>query len=137
MSPSHRVPPEDVSDVRPYILTGGRVHTDGDDVRFDTLVQASQTSEPPQPLRGLGAEQRAILAGLSGSYLTVADIAAQLGLPLGVAQVLVTDLVRLGALQVHDASVPALERASSSLSHEERYLVLDVLESVFDGISSL
>jgi hypothetical protein len=109
--------------VRPYVLTGGRVRAEGDDVRLDTLVQASADSPVPAVLT---KEQRAILAGLAGSYLTVAEIASRLQLPLGVAQVLVADLVGAGALQVHGTG-----------PDDGRYLVLDVLESVFDGISAL
>jgi hypothetical protein len=109
--------------VRPYVLTGGRVRSEGDDVRLDTLVQASPGQSHPAVL---STEQRAILAGLAGSYLTVAEIASRLQLPLGVARVLVADLVAAGALQVH-GSGPG----------DGRYLVLDVLESVFDGISAL
>jgi hypothetical protein len=110
-------------DVRPYVLTGGRVRAEGDDVRLDTLVQASPAGPAPAVLT---TEKRAILAGLAGSYLTVAEIASRLRLPLGVAQVLVADLVAAGALQVHGGG-----------PDDGRYLVLDVLESVFDGISAL
>lgn len=124
---------EPVPGVRPYVLTGGRVPADGD-VRLDTLVHAGD-ERGDAPLSG--AEQRAILAGLAGSYLTVAEIAARLHLPLGVAQVLVADLVRVGALQVHDAGLPPLGADGAGPSAEERYLVLDVLESLYDGISSL
>jgi hypothetical protein len=120
-SRSHRA-----QDVRPYVLTGGRVRAEGDDVRLDTLVQASHGTPAPAALT---SEQRAILAGLAGSYLTVAEIASRLQLPLGVAQVLVGDLVGAGALQVHDAGLAA--------HGDDRYLVLDVLESVYDGISAL
>lgn len=132
--PGRRDDPGGVSGLRPYVLTGGRVPSGDGDVRLDTLVHAAaETGEAPLS----GAEQRAILAGLAGSYLTVAEIAARLRLPLGVAQVLVADLVRLGALRVHDAGLPSLDRPGADASQEERYLVLDVLESLYDGISSL
>ncbi|WP_203668897.1 DUF742 domain-containing protein [Cellulomonas pakistanensis] len=119
--------------MRPYVLTGGRV-PDDDDVRLDTLVHAAAAADHAP---SLSTEQRAILAGLAGSYLTVAEVASQLRLPLGVAQVLVADLVRLGALRVHDAGLPSLDPSGGGASQEERYLVLDVLESLYDGISSL
>ncbi|MCG7287223.1 DUF742 domain-containing protein [Cellulomonas sp. ACRRI] len=118
-------------EVRPYVITGGRTRAEGDDVRLDTLVHADGATHP-----ALTSEQRAVLAGLAGTYLTVAEIASRIGVPLGVAQILVADLVRAGAVQVHDAAVPGMA-AGAAADQEQRYLILDVLESVYDGISAL
>lgn len=118
-------------EVRPYVITGGRTRAEGDDVRLDTLVQADGSAHP-----ALTSEQRAVLAGLAGTYLTVAEVATRIEVPLGVARILVADLVRAGAVRVHDPAVPGLDAAAAT-DQEQRYLILDVLESVYDGISAL
>lgn len=81
--------------VRPYVLTGGRTRSA---LAIETLVSAV-----PRPGPGPGpglAEQRAVVA-LCGRPRAIAEIAALLRLPLGVARVLVGDLVAAGAVAIH------------------------------------
>ncbi|KAA2264286.1 DUF742 domain-containing protein [Solihabitans fulvus] len=74
--------------VRPFIVTGGRTRPLHDGLRVDTLVGAlpSALSAP------LAFEGRRIVE-LCQTPKSVAEIAAGVGVPLGVARVLIADLV--------------------------------------------
>jgi hypothetical protein len=85
--------------VRPYVRTGGRTRP-AVDLAIEALVStAPGAPEPP------GADHRAITA-LCASPRSVAEIAALLEIPLGVARVLVGDLAQDGAVVVHGTSGP-------------------------------
>jgi len=85
--------------VRPYVRTGGRTRP-AVDLAIEALVStAAGAPEPP------GADHRAIVA-LCASPRSVAEIAALLEIPLGVARVLVGDLAQDGGVVVHDTSGP-------------------------------
>jgi len=85
--------------VRPYVRTGGRTRP-AVDLAIEALVStAAGAPEPP------GADHRAIVA-LCASPRSVAEIAALLEIPLGVARVLVADLAKDGGVVVHDTSGP-------------------------------
>lgn len=80
--------------VRPYVLTGGRTRS--------TLDVATLVSAVPRPTPGPGlAEARAVVA-LCRRPRAIAEIAAHLRVPLGVARVLVGDLVAAGAVAIHE-----------------------------------
>ncbi|MGW3040524.1 DUF742 domain-containing protein [Kitasatospora sp. NPDC001159] len=102
--------------VRPYVITGGRSRPTRVDLAIESLVSA--LSEPPElPEHDvLNREHRRIL-GLCHSLLSVAEVAAHLGLPLGVVKVLVGDLWDLGAVQVLPP-VPQAERLPTTLLEE-------------------
>ena len=90
--------------VRPYTLTGGRTDTTVDlplEARVQTLQSALFHRWPPHDMRGR-------IIQLCIKSPSVAEISARLGLPLGVARVLVGDLVTSGYLRVH----PTLDRSS-------------------------
>ncbi|WP_067137766.1 DUF742 domain-containing protein [Microtetraspora malaysiensis] len=75
--------------VRPYALTGGRTRSSGDDfdlISIVTAVEGRRADEGP-----LGPEQRRILA-IAREPMSVADIASEIDLPLGVVRVLLGDL---------------------------------------------
>jgi len=85
------------SRVRPYLLTGGRSEPDDDDLEIEAQVVSTALG-----LAGLEHhlyEARDIVA-LCTVPLAVAEIAVRLGLHLGVARVLVGDLVTSGDLVV-------------------------------------
>jgi len=85
--------------VRPYVRTGGRTRP-AVDLAIEALVSTAPGAlEPP------GADHRAI-AALCASPRSVAEIAALLEIPLGVARVLVGDLAQDGGVVVHDTSGP-------------------------------
>ena len=85
--------------VRPYVRTGGRTRP-AVDLAIEALV--STAARAPEPT---GADHRAI-AALCASPRSVAEIAALLEIPLGVARVLVADLAKDGGVVVHDTSGP-------------------------------
>jgi Protein of unknown function (DUF742) len=83
--------------VRPYAMTGGRTRPTHDDLEIEALV--STTSMGDRTSR-LTVEQRAI-AALCHDILSIAEVSAQLHLPLGVIRVLVGDMADERLLTVH------------------------------------
>lgn len=92
--PSRRA--HEASLVRPYTLTAGRTNTSVDlplEAPVQTLQSALFHQWPPNDMRGK-------IIRLCIKSPSVAEISARLDLPLGVARVLVGDLVTSGYLQV-------------------------------------
>jgi hypothetical protein len=94
--------------IRPFLLTGGRTRPTQEGLRVEALIQASSTA-----LRSnLRFEARQI-AELCQKPISVAELAAALHTPLGVARVLVSDLMADGLVtlvQREDLSVQLIER---------------------------
>ncbi|WP_007023348.1 DUF742 domain-containing protein [Saccharomonospora iraqiensis] len=83
---------------RPYVLTKGRTHA-----RPDLAVETLVSTDPTAPWhRHLGAQHQAVRR-LCAQPRSVAEIAATLSVPLGVARVLVSDLADTGFVRVHAA----------------------------------
>ncbi|BDB40751.1 MULTISPECIES: DUF742 domain-containing protein [Mycobacterium] len=80
--------------VRPYTLTAGRTGTDVD-LPLEAPVQALRAGPWP------ASDMRGRITELCTSSPSVAEIAARLDLPVGVARVLIGDLVTAGYLRVH------------------------------------
>jgi hypothetical protein len=74
--------------VRPYAMTGGRTRPTHDDLEIEALVSTTSVGEPTPKLT---VEQHAI-AALCHDLLSIAEVSAQLHLPLGVIRVLVGDM---------------------------------------------
>ncbi len=92
-----------VSRLRPYLLTSGR--TEPVDVTLEIEAQV-QTTEPGLAAYGrLSFEYREIVE-LCRETMSVAEVAARLGLHIGVARVLVADLAAQGYLLVQRPSFP-------------------------------
>ncbi|NUR00141.1 MAG: DUF742 domain-containing protein [Streptomyces sp.] len=89
-------PVEDARFVRPFIITGGRAEPLQADLRLETLVVA--VGEPDESLT---FERRHIVA-VCEQPTTVAEVASRVGIPLGVAKVLVSDLVVAGRLDCRE-----------------------------------
>jgi len=107
--------------VRPYALTGGRTEpATGEILDLIAIVVAARTGD----LTGLSPEHRKILS-LCGQPVTVADVASDTGLPLGVVRVLLADLLVQGRLTVMRQQ-QAGERPSA-----------DLLEEVLHGLRAL
>ena len=107
--------------VRPYALTGGRTEpATGEILDLIAIVVAARTGD----LTGLSPEHRKILS-LCGQPVTVADVASDTGLPLGVVRVLLADLLVQGRLTVMRQQ-RAGERPSA-----------DLLEEVLHGLRAL
>ena len=111
--------------VRPYAVTGGRTEPAADEM-LDLLTFVVCTGQPAaadDPAR-LTPEHRKIL-GLCGQQITVADLAADIALPLGVVRVLLADLILQGAIIVVRQR-PAGQRTGN-----------DVLQEILNGLRAL
>jgi hypothetical protein len=82
--------------VRPYAMTGGRTRP-----RYQLAIEAlvSTTAEPMQ-MQGLLPEHQRICQ-LCLEVKSVAEVSALLGMPLGVARILVADLAEAGLVAIH------------------------------------
>ncbi|HST85147.1 MAG TPA: DUF742 domain-containing protein [Kineosporiaceae bacterium] len=94
--------------IRPFLLTGGRTRPAREGLAIETLIQA----RPGAMLSSLRFEARQIVE-LSRNATSMAELAAALKVPLGVARVLVSDLV-------DDGSVTVVQREELSLQLIER-----------------
>ncbi len=88
------------SAVRPYAWTRGRTKS-GLYLAIETLVSTSQRGRDQMGL--LQVEHRAV-AELCEQTRSVAEVAALLSLPLGVARVLLGDMAELGVVTVHQTN---------------------------------
>jgi Protein of unknown function (DUF742) len=112
--------------VRPYAVTGGRTEpADGDALTLPllTVLVATGRALPDDPGR-LAPEHRRLLS-LCGRQATLADLAADTALPLGVVRVLVADLTQLGAITVVKRQ-PADKQTGT-----------DVLKEILNGLRAL
>jgi len=89
--------------VRPYAWTRGRTKS-GFDLAIETLVSTSERGRDQMGL--LQVEHRAV-AELCEATRSVAEVAALLSLPLGVARVLLGDMAGLGVVTVHQTASSA------------------------------
>ena len=105
--------------IRPYAITGGRTGAETD-IGLETQIQASRRGS-----QHLGAYrwEAAKVVELVQAPMALIEIAARLEIPIGVARVLVADLVDDGAVVLH---VPEKTQNYSSL-----------LERVLDGVRNL
>ena len=91
-----REPADQPSLVRPYTLTAGRTDSRVN-LPLEALIEAV-VSDKPQ--RWPGNDVRAQICAMCATSPSVAEIAAHLSLPIGVARVLIGDLVSSGHLRV-------------------------------------
>ncbi|MDX6742827.1 DUF742 domain-containing protein [Actinocorallia sp. A-T 12471] len=109
--------------VRPYALTGGRTrHDSGAVLDLVDLIVAGE-AEPTAAME-LGPEHL-VIRRLAADHPSVAEVAADLDLPVDVVRVLLGDLLRYGLIRVRKpASVSRLPDAR-------------LLKEVMDGLSAL
>ncbi len=115
-------PEEDAAAVRPYTWTRGRtrpVH----DFAVETLVS---TSEHGHDVAALASVEHRAVAELCRNPRSVAEVAASLSLPLGVAKVVLADMTDIDLVVVHDT-------AGSSGDAPDRAL----MERVLSGLRRL
>jgi uncharacterized protein DUF742 len=112
---------DDVSLVRPYSRTGGRTRTTID-LALETLVSVSGRGR-----RSVVDPEHQPVVDLCTQARSVAEIAALLAVPLGVARILVADLAQEGLLSVHDTATPQTDGAPS----------VELMERVLAGLHRL
>lgn len=94
--------------VRPYFRTKGRTKPSYD-LALEALVS---TSERGRLLEGVRVPEHRSICDLCLDTRSVAEVAALLGMPLGVVRVLVGDVAGLGLVLVHSASSAVGDRPS-------------------------
>ena len=103
--------------VRPYALTGGRTEpADGEVLDLIAVIVASRQAAGAGAPAFLSPEHRRILS-LCRRPVTVADVASDTTLPVGVVRVLLADLILQGRLTVLPQR-PAGEQPSADLLKE-------------------
>ena len=107
--------------VRPYAMTGGRTTTDID-LELETQIQATLT-EAERSNRYQW--EKAQVLELAQRPIALVELAARVGVPVGVARVIVADLV---------ADRVMIAQKSASTNHTQ-YTTL--LEKVLDGVRNL
>lgn len=110
-----------VSPLRPYLQTSGRAKPVDHTLEIEAQVVTSELGAASH--RRLSFEHRDIV-DLCGATMSVAEVAAKLGLHIGVARVLVADLAALGYLVV--------SRPSLRLSQDTR-----MIERVIRGLEAI
>jgi hypothetical protein len=106
--------------VRPFIVTGGRTRPTDERLRVETLIMAA----PAALSAPLGFERRHIVE-ICQRPLSIAEIANSLGVPIGVARVVIADLIAERHVTVQDH--PGLNE----------YPSLSLLERIRDGVRAL
>lgn len=92
-----RQEPADAVAVRPYAWTRGRTRPVYD-LAVETLVS---TSDQGRDVAALTSVEHRSVAGLCREPRSVAEVAALLSLPLGVARVVLGDMADIGLVMVH------------------------------------
>jgi hypothetical protein len=111
--------------VRPYAVTGGRTEpADGEVLDLLAVIIATGRDTDADESATLTPEHRKIL-GLCRRQVTVADVAADTRLPVGVVRVLLADLIMQGAITVVRQR-PAGQRTGT-----------DVLQEILNGLRAL
>jgi len=115
-------PHETGSLVRPYTRTGGRTRSDYD-LAIEALVSTSDRGKAPDA--AVLPEHRSI-CGLCQDTRSVAEVAAHLRLPLGVARVLIGDMAGMGLVLIHQSGMVVGDRPS-----------IEFMERVLSGLRRL
>ncbi len=111
--------------VRPYAVTGGRTEpADGEVLDLLAVVVATGRDTGSDESAKLTPEHRRILE-LCGRQITVADVAADTALPVGVVRVLLADLTAQGAVTVVRKRPPGQRTGN------------DVLQEILNGLRAL
>ncbi len=106
---------------RPYMLTGGRVRPIDASIEIEAQVLTTSLGRAAAPRHAF--EHQEIL-NLCIEPMSVAEVAGRLGIHLGVARVLVSDLVTIGQLSLRRPHTGAHRR-------------VDVIERVIRGLEAI
>jgi hypothetical protein len=120
---------EDWSLIRPYTITRGRTAAAQDDLTLISVVTALHTDSGESGLRPreLQPEHRAVL-GLCREPKAVAEIAADMNLPISVTKILIGDLIAAGRVQA---------RPPLAFAYASGFPDITILEAVRDGLRRL
>jgi hypothetical protein len=91
--------------VRPYARTGGRTKP-GRDFDLEALVRTTLNGREAWSSPLLSPEHSSVIEMCTGT-VSVAEVAARLSVPLGVARVIIADMVELGLVEVMKTSAAA------------------------------
>lgn len=94
---------------RLYTLTGGRSQADEPDLDLVTLIVAGG-----EPAPGMQSEHVRILR-MSRAPVAVVEISAELGLPVGVVKILLSDLIRANKVTARHPRHVSAARARTQL----------------------
>jgi Protein of unknown function (DUF742) len=104
--------------LRPYAITGGRTSAPKS-LSLESQLRRTNAAADSSTLRWEAAK----IVEMAGRPIAVVEVAARTGLPVGVAKVVIADLIDQGALTT---GAPAPEKSFSSL-----------LEKVLDGLDRI
>lgn len=108
---------------RPYTLTAGRTRP-----RIELPIEATvETVSARGENHWAAGDVRAVIVRLCGSRPSIAEISVHAGVPIGVARVLVADLVGSGHLRVHSTLADR-----HNVSDQRR-----LIERTLDGLRAL
>ncbi len=116
--------------VRPYTITGGRTAPEHDGLTLITVVTTTDEGRAPGG-PGLQPEHRAILTRCA-EPVAVAELAAQLDLPVSVTKILVADLTEQGRVTVRAPLAVAV--GSGGKGHG---IDMTLLQEVRNGLAGL
>lgn len=112
--------------VRPYAVTRGRTRPRLE-IALESLVETTVRGRSGVANGGHGREHERIAALCDGRLQSLAEIAARMQLPLGVARVLIADMAAEGLVAVYE---PALLNDNETVGTE-------LLERVLSGLRRL
>jgi hypothetical protein len=114
--------------VRPYAVTRGRTRPKLE-IALEALVETTVRGRGTGTGRGGGSEHQYIAAMCDGGRVqSLAEIAARMQLPLGVARVIVADMAHDGLVAVYEPT---------SLEDETDAVGTELLERVLSGLRRL
>lgn len=109
--------------VRPYSLTRGRTKPTRD-IAIEAILVTTTSGVQEAPYAG---HRKRAIAGLCRTPQSLAEVAAHLRIPLGVATVIVADMITEQMLTLH-------QPGHTTEGYDER---MDMLERVLDGLHKL
>lgn len=114
--------------VRPYAVTRGRTRPRLD-IALEALVETTARGRSVGNAKGgQGREHQYIAALCDGRLQSLAEIAARMQLPLGVARVIIADMATDGLVAVHEPTI--LDDSNDAVGTE-------LLERVLSGLRRL
>ena len=108
--------------IRPYLMTGGRTEVE-EEIRLETQLQTTPKGQREADTYRWEAAQ---ILELALHPLSLAEISAHAQIPLGVARVIVSDLISDDVMNAQRSIAVVSQKSHASL-----------LEKVLDGVRSL